>query len=458
MGDRVAPEKSSLTLPLGSPPNIHKGRVTAVVGGAMNKEFKKQAENEKVNKKVIAEFKSGKWKDWHFVTGEFDTYFLKRDVLWLIKSTQKDGKTILSDNDNRLHLRKIIHSHYIKKQEAEKLSRYENNSSSIWQFFLEQTVEFITFDREGNPILSNQKENLPSKLEDLEIKLEKIGDLIDKYGKKYLDCDLKLEEKILKDKVLLLKHLKKVIPGSAYWLLMENYLPTKVQESGLHKNIDKCFYKDGDMWVVSFKGKRTALKDSIGMTYIKMALAQEGKNEGTPILELQLHINKEPAEVISQGEHETVTFDADNRESKYKDELNVKNVSGNDREFYEGDTGDSSSYIFLLKKIKDLEEEYENSKESDPTHAHHCSNEKKKIENLTYSMYDKNGTIREATKGINRTRISITNAIKRAKDNIKSKGKEVPGLYKHIDNFVKIKNNHLVYSPESPIKWKTEKK
>tara|TARA_B100002003_G_scaffold241391_1_gene263034 strand:+ start:159 stop:938 length:780 start_codon:yes stop_codon:yes gene_type:complete len=239
---------------------------------------------------------------------------------------------------------------------------------------------------------------------------------------------------------------------------IEVNLATSSSWESEHVNLaesENCFYKDGDMWQVSFKDNRTTLKHSIGMTYINIALLQ--KKGGIPILELQSFINKIPAELISQEKHKTITVDSNKRKSIYKDELNANNFTGDDRKLYEMDEGDSNSYVFLSKEKKELKEEHEHSKDSDPTYANQCLNDFKKTKHLINSLYDKDGNIREATKDISKVRSGIIMAIIRAMKNIRLKASEVPGIYEHLDSCVNVKGNCLVYTPLNPIRWKTKK-
>ncbi|MBA7486770.1 hypothetical protein ES707_22331 [subsurface metagenome] len=194
------------------------------------------------------------------------------------------------------------------------------------------------------------------------------------------------------------------------------------------KEAKNVFKKDGDFWQVAYQSNdTTTIKDSKGMSYIARLL--EKPNE--PIAALSLANPKSDTKLMIQGkavENDTVSSD-----------------SGKPQEIIDKDTLQSCQ-----KRIIDIENELADAeKNNDLAAQERLEAEKEQILSELNAACNLKGESRSFTDNFVKARKAVTNAIKRALENIKTHS--MP-LYQHLDNSIQ-RGIDFAYKPDRQTNW-----
>ncbi|MBA7675483.1 hypothetical protein ES703_83718 [subsurface metagenome] len=194
------------------------------------------------------------------------------------------------------------------------------------------------------------------------------------------------------------------------------------------KEAKNVFKKDGDFWQVAYQSNgTTTIKDSKGMSYIARLL--EKPNE--PIAALSLANPKSDTKLMIQGkavENDTVSSD-----------------SGKPQEIIDKDTLQSCQ-----KRIIDIKNELADAeKNNDLAAQERLEAEKEQILSELNAALNLRGESRSFTDNLDKARKAVTNAIKRALENIK---KHSMPLYQHLNNSIQ-RGINFAYKPDRQTNW-----
>jgi hypothetical protein len=246
------------------------------------------------------------------------------------------------------------------------------------------------------------------------------------FMKSYIDTEgikeaIKTGESLkLSDAIYELKKIQKVVETE-----LKQELPGSEQKITKAENV---FKKDGDFWTVGFQGNiATALKDSKGMTYIAYLLGNPHKR--IPALELSNLLSG--AKLLNHsGIAKGKSVGAD---------------SGKPQDLVDTD------YLRKSKnRLGEIEEELRKAKENnDQAEEDRLEREKEQILNQLSSDLNLSSKSRSFPNDIEKARKAVTNAIKRALDNIQ---KHNTPLYQYLDNSIKH-GTDFIYTPDRKINW-----
>jgi len=194
------------------------------------------------------------------------------------------------------------------------------------------------------------------------------------------------------------------------------------------KEAKNVFKKDGDFWQVAYQSNdTTTIKDSKGMSYIARLL--EKPNE--PIAALSLANPKSDTKLMIQG--------------KAVENDTVSSNSGKPQEIIDEDTLQSCQ-----KRIIDIKNELADAeKNNDLAAQERLEAEKEQILSELNAARNLKGESRSFTDNLDKARKAVTNAIKRALENIKTHS--MP-LYQHLDNSIQ-RGIDFAYNPDRKIDW-----
>jgi len=176
-----------------------------------------------------------------------------------------------------------------------------------------------------------------------------------------------------------------------------------------------AFRKQGQMWVVTFEGQTTHLKDAVGQAYVAQLLADPHKKVFAP--DLLEAVTGEPvsAQVSSAG-----------------------------------DQADRQTLEDVKRNYLDLEEELEQAKRNNDAAAQERLNgELSQLGDYLTQVKGFGGRTRQASDDADKIRRSITQAIGRTIGWVRE---DLPAAARHLDNAVKT-SLFISYEPEEELPW-----
>lgn len=196
------------------------------------------------------------------------------------------------------------------------------------------------------------------------------------------------------------------------------------------------FIKKGNFWSITYEGKNTLLKDSIGLDYICKLLTQ-------PTLEFHALDLASPARDI--GTDGIAKHYSKMSKEQLEDE-------GLDDTFGRGSEEliDEQARHEIKEKINELEKDIQEAKDNfEDEKAEKFENEKQEYMEYLKKCCGLSGRPRKFNSNAEKARKAVSNAITRAIENIKE---DLPKLAIHLDNSIQ-KGTFLSYNPDKEIPW-----
>ena len=201
-------------------------------------------------------------------------------------------------------------------------------------------------------------------------------------------------------------------------------------------NADNLFKQHGDSWLITYQGKRFALRDAKGLHYIAWLLAHPGQE--FHVLKLITLTEKQPANPTAK-EHEhsgTENFGLHGMNVEQRTENPVLDLK------YKSE---------LARQLKELNDSLDYAKEiRDPSMASRLQEEIDIIRQTLVSNIGLGGRERrDPTRPSERARRAVYSNYARS---LRAIGEKHPDLWKHFYNSIKT-GEFLSYTPEHPPNW-----
>jgi tetratricopeptide (TPR) repeat protein len=195
----------------------------------------------------------------------------------------------------------------------------------------------------------------------------------------------------------------------------------------------QAFRREGEYWAIAFEGEPFRLKDSKGLRYLAVLLANPGREIGALDLVRQVEGAPEPVRRLSGREAAETGLSA----SEFTDL---------------GAVLDEQAKAAYRSRLAELEEELEEAERwSDPERAAKARQELEFFAAELSRAVGLGGRDRRAGSAAERARVNVTRAIKAAIDRI---GEHSPPLRRHLERTVRT-GTSCVYLPDRdpPVSW-----